>query len=111
MWERGPFEQCPMCEHEESYGILSAGGKTLTRRCKACGFSEGIKLPALDKKVIYLDQFAFSELFKLKSGKRKEDAHTEFWQAADRQINRVVLLQQAVFPPSDVHHSETLVSP
>jgi hypothetical protein len=61
--------------------------------------------------VIYLDQFAFSELFKLRSGKRREDAHTEFWQSADRQINRVVLLQQAVFPPSDVHHSETLVSP
>ena len=111
MWERGPFERCPMCADEQSYGILSAGGKALTRRCKVCGFSEGTRLPTLDKKVIYLDQFAFSELFKLKSGKRKEDAHTEFWQAADGQINRLVLLQQAVFPPSDVHHSETLVSP
>lgn len=111
MWERGPFQQCPMCAVEQSYGVLSAGGKTLTRRCKACGFSERIKLPTLDKKVIYLDQFAFSELFKFRSGKRKEDAHTEFWQAADRQINRLVLLQQAVFPPSNVHHSETLVSP
>lgn len=100
-----------MCADEQSYGILSAARETLTRRCKACGFSEGLSLPTLDKKVIYLDQFAFSELFKLKSGKRKEDVHTEFWQAADRQINRVVLLQQAVFPPSDVHHSETLVSP
>jgi transcription elongation factor Elf1 len=111
MWERGPFERCPICADEQSYGILSAGGETLTKRCKACGFSERIRLPTLDKSVIYLDQFAFSELFKLKSGKRKEDVHTEFWAAADRQINRVVLLQQAVFPPSDVHHSETLVSP
>lgn len=111
MWERGPFEQCPMCADHQSFGIISAGGRGLTRRCKVCGFSDRISLPTLDKKVIYLDQFAFSELFKLKSGKRKEDAHSEFWQAADRQINRLVLLQQAVFPPSDVHHSETLVSP
>ncbi|MGZ5793194.1 MAG: hypothetical protein ACXWI4_01395 [Croceibacterium sp.] len=75
MWERGPFEQCPMCGNEQSFGILSAGGKTLTRRCKECRFSEQINLPTLEKKVIYLDQFAFSELFKLKSGKRKE-THT-----------------------------------
>jgi hypothetical protein len=111
MWERGPFEQCPLCTAKQSYGILSVGGRTLTKRCKACGFSDQQRLPSLDKKVIYLDQFAFSELFKLKSGKRREDAHTEFWQAIDHLTNRVVLLQQAVFPPSDIHHSETLVSP
>lgn len=110
-WERGPFEQCPMCGAEAAFGILSARGKTLTRRCKECRYSEGTTLPALDKKVIYLDQFAFSELLKLRSGKRREDAHTEFWHAADRLITRVVLLQQAIFPPSDIHHSETLVSP
>ena len=110
-WERAPFEQCPMCQKDESYGVLSAGGATLTRRCKECGFSEGVKLPNVDKKVIYLDQFAFSELFKLRAGKRREDAHTAFWKAVDEQLNRVALLQQAIFPPSDVHHSETLVSP
>jgi transcription elongation factor Elf1 len=110
-WERAPFDFCPMCGTDKSYGVLSAGGKTLTRRCTACGFSEGTSLPAVDKKVIYLDQFAFSELFKLRSGKRREDKHTDFWRAADDLINRVALLQQAIFPPSDVHHSETLVSP
>jgi hypothetical protein len=110
-WERGPFEQCPMCGTEKAFGILSAGGRSYTRRCKDCGYDESAKLPSVDKAVIYLDQFAFSELFKLRSGKRREDAHTEFWQSADRLIHRVVLLQQAVFPPSDVHHSETLVSP
>ena len=100
-----------MCGTDKEFGILSAGDKTLTRRCRKCRYDESTTLPSLDKAVIYLDQFAFSELFKLRSGKRREDAHTEFWQSADRQINRVVLLQQAVFPPSDVHHSETLVSP
>lgn len=110
-WERAPFDACPMCTKEKSYGVLSAGGRILTRRCTACGYTEGVSLPVVDKKVIYLDQFAFSELFKFRSGKRREDKHSEFWQVADRHINRVVLLQQAIFPPSDIHHSETLVSP
>lgn len=109
-WERPPFLRCPMCDLGETFGILSAGGDSVTRRCVKCRFSHSEKLPALDKRVIYLDQFAFSELFKLKSGNRRTDAHTDFWVEADQLITRVLLLQQAIFPASEVHHSETIVS-
>ncbi|WP_204240566.1 hypothetical protein [Microvirga arvi] len=68
-------------------------------------------MPALDKKVIYLDQFAFSELFKIKAGTRRADAHDAFWRELYDKVQRVLLLQQVIFPTSDVHSSETIVSP
>jgi len=80
-------------------------------RCKVCRHTEREQLPALDKKVIYLDQFAFSELFKIKAGTRRADAHSGFWRELYDKVQRVLLLQQAIFPTSDVHSSETVVSP
>lgn len=109
-WEREPFEACPSCGAEKGFGVLSGGGSTLTRRCTDCRYSDSERLPAVDKRVIYLDQFAISEVFKLRAGTRREDTHTAFWTEADRLITKVLLLQQAIFPPSDVHHSETIVS-
>jgi hypothetical protein len=67
-------------------------------------------LPEIDKKVIYIDQFVFSELFKLKAGTRREDTLTPFWREVDRLLHRVVHLQQAVLPHSNIHHAETVVS-
>jgi hypothetical protein len=67
-------------------------------------------LPSPDKKVIYIDQFVFSELFKLKAGTRIEDKWTRFWKEVDTLLHRVVHLQQAVLPHSNIHHDETVVS-
>lgn len=64
----------------------------------------------MDKKVIYIDQFVFSELFKLKAGTRREDKLTPFWQEVDVLLHRVVHLQLAVLPHSNIHHAETIVS-
>src|SRR3546814_8912068 len=64
----------------------------------------------VDKKVIYIDQFVFSELFKLKAGTRREDKLTPFWKEVDTLLHRVVHLQQAVLPHSNIHHAETVVS-
>lgn len=80
-------------------------------RCKECRYTQSEQLPLLNKKVIYLDQFAFSELFKVKAGTRRADAHDGFWQELYGKVRRVLLLQQAVFPTSDVHSGETIVSP
>jgi hypothetical protein len=67
-------------------------------------------LPSLDKKVIYLDQLAFSEISNVERGRRAGAPHNDFWEEARRLIDRVFLLQQAIFPYSDIHFSETLVS-
>jgi hypothetical protein len=110
--ERGPFQTCPGCGATHSFGILSAVGDTVRRRCKACRFSLDEVLPALDKKVIYLDQFAISEFYKVKSKTRRPDAgNQEFWQDFQRLANRAYLLQQVIFPASNIHSDETIVSP
>jgi hypothetical protein len=69
-------------------------------------------LPAVDKKVIYLDQFAISEIYKVKSKTRRPDGgNLEFWQDFQRIANRAYLLQQVIFPASNIHSDKTIVSP
>lgn len=110
-WEREPFQDCPQCNEQGSLGVLSIGENGFTKRCTSCRYSQTELLPALDKKVIYLDQFAFSELHKLRSGQRREDKWTPFWTMVSELLNRALLLQQIVVPYSNVHHDETIVSP
>jgi hypothetical protein len=72
---------------------------------------ENEQLPQLNKKVIYLDQFAFSELFKIEAGIRNPAApSSDFWATLSAKVHRVLMLQQAVFPISDIHSTETLVA-
>lgn len=38
MFERSPFHTCPQCKASSAFGILSARGNTLNRRCKECRY-------------------------------------------------------------------------
>jgi hypothetical protein len=107
-WERGPFQTCPSCR-QETFGILSGGGHTLQRRCTECRHSEGQTLPEIDKRVLYLDQNAFSFLFAVESGRRLPSGHENFCRDAYQRLRRIVLLQQAILPHSDIHLDETIV--
>lgn len=110
MFELPPFTNCSRCGTIESVGILSVGSRTLTRRCKKCRHTESEHLPELSKKVIYLDQLAFSEIFKTKAGTRNPSAPSEeFWRRVSASLNKAVLLQQAICPTSDIHSQETTV--
>jgi hypothetical protein len=110
VWERAPFEDCPMCRAINSFGILSAGGDVLTRRCKECRYSDSEVLPNLNKKVIYLDQFCFSEIHKERNGQRRHDNRSSFWKDVSELLRELVLAQQAILPHSNIHHDETIVS-
>lgn len=82
----------------------------LQRRCKDCRKSVTEHLPALDKRVIYLDQNAMSETYKVAAGIRRAGAgHEIFWTDLNSRVQRLVRLQQAIFPDSDLHSSETIV--
>lgn len=109
-WERKPFSKCPRCG-EISFGFLNAGRDRMTSRCSIweCRYTESELLPAVDKKVIYLDQNAFSVLFKVQSGGRLPKGHEDFCRLLYTKLRRAVLLQQAVCPHSDIHSSETIV--
>lgn len=110
-WEHAPFEDCWKCKGKETFGVLSIGGDSVTKRCTICRYSHFEQLPKLDKRVIYVDQFAFSELHKLRAGTRTVDKWTPFWGKVDALLNEAALLQQIVLPQSNIHHNETIVSP
>ncbi len=107
-WERGPFEQCPQCR-QQTFGFLSAGRNAMTLRCTACRYSHNEALPEVNKQTIYLDQFVFSSIFKLKAGGRAPLGHQPFYEALIPLLRRVVLLQQVILPHSDLHSNETIV--
>jgi hypothetical protein len=107
-WERGPFEQCPRCR-ENTFGLLSAGRDVMQLRCTACRYSYGEALPAVDKATIYLDQFMFSAIFKIKADGRAPLGHQDFYDELIPLLRRVVLLQQAILPHSNFHSNETIV--
>jgi hypothetical protein len=58
-----PFSLCAACGRE-ALGILSVGSQRVTRRCRECLATASEALPAVDKKVIYLDQFVLSNVTK-----------------------------------------------
>ena len=107
-WERGPFTVCDKCG-KESFGLLSAGGNSMTMRCSACRYSLSEHLPPISKKVLYLDQNLFSILFKVKSGGRLPPGHEETCRELYQRLRQLVQLQKAVLPHSDIHHDETTV--
>lgn len=107
-WERAPFSVCVICK-KTTFGILRAGGRTLTMRCSNCRHTENIVLPPVDKKVIYLDQFVFSLLFNVISGGRLPVGHEAFATELHERVRRLVLLQQIILPHSDIHRDETAV--
>lgn len=110
-WEHAPFQDCWKCKGKGTFGVLSIGGDSVTKRCTICRYSHCEQLPELEKRVIYLDQFAFSELHKLRCKTRKVDKWTPFWCEVDALLNEAALLQQIVLPQSNIHHNETIVSP
>src|ERR1044071_4006761 len=63
-----PYQSCPKCGQHE-FGVLSIHETSITRRCRvrACWYTATHPLPPLQKKVIYLDQFIFSNITKMLS--------------------------------------------
>lgn len=108
--ERAPFKLCPKCSADNAVGTLWIGGTSLTRRCKNCGEKLYYDLPKLRKKVIYLDQNAISNIFNVSESKNPKIGNRDsFWRKISEFSRKIFLLQQAVFPLSDIHRDETLV--
>ena len=108
---RPPFARCPKCA-QESFGILMIQGLNYFRRCRACFHSQMFRLPRLRKKVIYLDQFALSNIMKAlnpdtKAHKRGIDP---FWITLFNKLDNLCKLQLIVCPESSVHEKESRVS-
>src|SRR5260370_17001058 len=108
---RPPFVRCPRCA-QETFGILTIQGLNYFKRCRACFHSQMFRLPSLTKKVIYLDQFALSNIMKAlnpdtKAYKRGIDP---FWIMLFKKLDNLFKLQLIVCPNSSVHEKETRFS-
>lgn len=111
MFERAPFRKCPACSSDDGLGVLSVGCALLMRRCRRCRHTVREPLPPVNKTVVYLDQFAISNIYKVSTGTLRETAPSrDFWIELHATVQRAYLLQQVVFPASSIHDDETLVA-
>ena len=111
---RPPHRPCPYCGNP-SFGIWIIGRDRYHRRCKECLYQgPAVPLPDLSKKVIYLDQFAISNIMKASNHNTK--AHISgtldpFYFELLNLLKRLVRMQLIVCPSSFTHTWESLVSP
>ncbi|MFA5910637.1 MAG: hypothetical protein WC815_17800 [Vicinamibacterales bacterium] len=106
-----PYITCPN-GHEESYGILSIGGTGYSRRCRECWVTNSYPLPKLTKKVVYIDQFAISNMMKALNDEMDSHARAKadpFWLEMFDALERVSKLQLVVCPVSGSHRNESLM--
>ena len=112
MFVSKPFIKCPKCG-ENFYGVLMINRRRYVRRCNKCMHSESYKLPDIEKKVIYLDQMAISNMM---NSIRSIDPEKQFrirpeWKTMFEKLDRLVKLQLIICPYSQVHEHESIVTP
>lgn len=116
---RGPYKKCPKCG-KDSFGILTISDHYYSRRCRECYYPSGHEspatypLPKLDKKVIYIDQLAISNMMKFLNPETKayqKKRVDSFWGKLFERLDSLCKLQLIICPDSDFHKSESLLAP
>lgn len=107
----GPFRVCPNCQQQE-FGTLMISNKTVTRRCRGCWHTETQRLPALQKKIIYLDQMAYSGMAKTFDPVWAAATRStgDFWARLFDAVERAFKLQLIVCPNSTIHEKESALA-
>ncbi|MBO8129148.1 MAG: hypothetical protein H0Z39_08115 [Peptococcaceae bacterium] len=110
---RPPYRTCPKCD-QKSFGVLSIYDQHYVRRCKKCWHSSSYLLPPLNKKVIYIDQMALSNMMKSLNPNTKayqKGTIDPIWRTLFEKLDTLCKLQLIICPDSDFHTSESLLSP
>lgn len=108
----GPYVLCSKCGAKE-FGILGVRGTHYTRRCRNCWRLADFPLPEIRKKIVYIDQFAFSNIMKTLSPDAQGHERTAaepFWKELFETLGVVCHLQLVVCPDSKQHQHESLTS-
>ena len=110
-----PFQTCPQCGRE-TFGVLMIPGRHYVRRCREreCWHTAHFPLPPLKKTVIYVDQFAISNM--MVALNPATEAHragrvNPIWLDLFRWLDHLAKLQLIVCPDSGFHYDESIVSP
>lgn len=103
-----PYSKCPKCDKADSFGVLLIARNTYARRCRECLHTISNKLPRLNKKIIYLDQFVISEMMKAINKKMNKAKSTDnFWLGLFEKIDKLIKLQLIICPSSSFHQDES----
>jgi len=114
----GPYVNCPKCG-KPTFGIVCIAAHQYSRRCRSCYFPkyperyEPIRLPALDKKIIYLDQFVISNmLYALNQATRQHgrNPHEDFYRELFARLDLLGKKQLLVCPKSEFHDYESMTT-
>jgi len=110
MFINEPFTTCPKCG-KESFGVLSIYARHYIRRCRECWHDESYKLPPVSRKVIYLDQFAISEMMKsINPTLKKTNKVDPFFRKLFEKLDVLNKMQVIICPESTSHFDESFVS-
>ena len=86
--------------------------RTLSCRCRSCWHTETARLPAIRKKVVYLDQMAYSNMAKtldpVWAAERRPQA--AFWSRLFDALERAFKLHLIVCPKSVIHEKESVLA-
>ncbi len=111
-----PFETCPFCGAAGQFGLLSVHGSGYSKRCRECMHDEQYPLPAVERRLVYLDQHAISHMAKALHPKSAEKyardvARTQygFWWDLFRKLDRLGKSQLLLCPWSDIQRQESLL--
>lgn len=112
-----PFIKCPRCGND-SFGVAVIARHQYSRRCRECLYPTRpdrhppFRLPKLDKKILYLDQFVISNfMVALDPSSTRHGPHDSFFREAFQRIDRLGKKQLLVCPSSEFHDAESLPHP
>lgn len=109
----GPYVACPHCGAADDFGVVFISHRSYTRRCKKCLRTQHLDLPRLEKRVIYLDQFAISDMVKAMNPNLKanrEGLIDPLWKELFGILDRLRRLQLIACPDSEFHEHESAIS-
>lgn len=106
---KAPYRPCPACG-ADSFGVFSVGRQSYERKCRACGQTAEFGLPPVRKKLVYLDQFAVSNILKAEKPELRQNRPIDpFWTDTAERLFRLGGMQLIACPPSIVHMRESIV--
>jgi hypothetical protein len=101
-----PLRECPKCGKSE-FGVFQVAPDHCERLCGNCRASQTFKLPQIRKAIIYLDQFAISNLSHVRT---KDKVVDQFWHDVYAKLTSLHIQQLIVCPKSVAHMIESETS-
>lgn len=106
---RPPFAACPYCNLPTGFKVVNISENSYSRQCDKCKEIATNILPTLKKAIIYIDQFALSNMMRSihPETRDKRDKADPFWRTLFGKLDRLSKLQLIAIPMSSTHEEES----